>query len=661
MAKNSTSRKNLVHYLDDDEIEDELTFFNEDGHLSDNEVIANQMANNNQFKRRRLLKDLDTNNTKPIFDDISPISFAPNLSSLNKNNQQPYSIQKYYNSNKRKNDIYSSSSYHQNFNDPQEVGLKNGEYEIDSNEPFMPAHKSIKIDTNVDAVTSPVASSSTPIAISTPNPRRTALPVRSSTPILPPAILKSEGSFSSLSSISSINKSKTDSNLSSIREDLNSPSDLSSSSLSSSSNLNEPISSKDFIHPTSTSTPMLHVTQKLDSENGIKDFNDVKDIYSTEKLMNSKLIINLPSSVRNKNLYWSLGVNSSDSIFSPFSTKDKNALFSPYRSPILNNNNDVAYESSDYSPTPYQKPNKSEGTGSELVLFKPLPWKQSLQDSSTSAKDNNTVLSQDLMVNTNNSNNTGNQDSFGTINNSSNSPTPTSAIITSKLPLLSLNKSPDKSNSSFILSNSLPIPITQNNGNHSNVNMNTSTLSPISPVTPISLSMMNVDQSSWTPHRNNNTNNGNNSNNSNSNNNNNSNNNASSPSSRKELDIPFYPHEIQRYNNISSSFSVSPSPMTSSALMNGISRNSTELQSNSRNYKSQISDNADLFDYKNDFLLSNLEEPENEHKDTIPHLPTAISASTTPTPSNIHFHTQSEMSGTAQSSYFIADSMDVDF
>jgi len=375
-------------------------------------------------------------------------------------------------------------------------------------------------------------------------------------------------------------------------------------------------------------------------------------MYSTEKLMNSKLIINLPSSVRNKNLYWSLGVNSSDSIFSPFSTKDKNALFSPYRSPILNNN-DVAFESSDYSPTPYQKPNKSESTGSELVLFKPIPWKQPLQDSiesherSTSSKDNNPILSQDLMVNTNNSN-TGNQDSFGTINNSSNSPTPTSAIITSKLPLLSLNKSPDKSNSSFILSNSLPIPITQNNGNHSNVNMNTSTLSPISPVTPISLSMMNVDQSSWTPN-NNNINNSNNSN------------NASSPSSRKELDIPFFTHEIQRYNNISSSFSVSPSPMTSSALMNGISRNSTELQSNSRNYKSQVTENADLFDYKNDFLLSNLEEPEGENKDTISPIPPAISASNTPTPSNIHFNTQPEMNGTGQSSYFVADSMDVDF
>jgi len=279
MSESSTQRRNnLIHYLDDDEIENELTFFNEDGKLSDNEFIQKKSFNKkNQFKRRKLFKNFGTNESKRNLENLSPISFASN---------HPFAIQNTYNSNKRKND--SITSY---YNGSRDVNGNN--YEIDSNEPFMPPHKSIKINTNSDALTSPVASTSTspiftstPIAISTPNPERTSIPqVRSSTPILPSSILKSEGSFSSLSSISSINKNKNDSNLSSIREDFNSPSEI-SSTVSSSSNINDSTSSKN-IKPTSTSTPISitkhssesspHDINELETGNP-KDINDVKDI-----------------------------------------------------------------------------------------------------------------------------------------------------------------------------------------------------------------------------------------------------------------------------------------------------------------------------------------------------------------------------------------------
>ncbi|OUM62408.1 hypothetical protein PIROE2DRAFT_11315 [Piromyces sp. E2] len=631
MAENTKqTRSNLIHYLDDDEIENELTF-NEDGQVSDEEFTSNHQFNrNNQFKRRKLFNNLDVTDSSRAFDNISPISFAPNLSSLNKNNKHPFAVQSSINNNKRKNNTLSSSY----FNDSQEYDVNRSSYEVDANEPFMPAHKSIKIDTNSDAITSPVASASTspvftstPIAISTPNPRRTVNPpVRSSTPILPSSLLKFDGSFSSLSSISSINRSKNDSNLSSIREDFNSASEASSSSLSSSSNLNENLTSNDIIP---TSTPISKVKQSneippVETDDSFKDIDDVKDIYSTEKLMNSKLIINLPSSVRNKNLYWNLGISPSDSPYSLFAKEinEKNSILSPYRSPILKNG-DNTFESSDYSPSPLQKQNKYESTGNELVLFKPIPWKQPLQDSienSFNKSTKNNILTNDLMIMTNNED-TPNQDSFGNVNNISNSSTPTSATITNKLPLLSLSKSPDKSNNSFSSSN--PIPINQNNNSVSR--MNTSTMSPISPISPISLSMMNVDNSLLAVSN-------------------------SSPTNHKEIDIP-YSQDIPRLygGNISSSssFSTSPSPLTSSALMNGISRNNTELQSTIKNYKPKDMNNelnkttySDLFDYKDDFPPTELHD-----NDTIP-----------TTTSNI----QKEVNGN-QTSCFGADSMDVDF
>jgi len=287
MAENTTqTRSNLIHYLDDDEIENELTF-NEDGQVSDEEYISNSQLNkNNHFKRRKIFNNLDVSESTRAFDGLSPISFAPNLSSLNKNNKHPFDIQNYVNNNKRKNNALSSSY----LNGSQEFDCNNSSYEIDANEPFMPAHKSIKIDTNADAITSPVASASTspvftstPIAISTPNPKRTMNPpVRSSTPILPSSFLKSDGSFSSLSSISSINRSKNDSNLSSIREDYNSPSDV-SSSLSSSSNINEPLTSNDII---TTSTPISKVKQSNEMlPQGEEEYN--------LKVMDGKYYINL--------------------------------------------------------------------------------------------------------------------------------------------------------------------------------------------------------------------------------------------------------------------------------------------------------------------------------------------------------------------------------
>jgi len=330
--------------------------------------------------------------------------------------------------------------------------------------------------------------------------------------------------------------------------------------------------------------------------------------------MNSKLIINLPSSVRNKNLYWNLGISSSDSPYSLF-TKEINEInsnFSPYRSPILKND-DSTFETSDYSPTLYQKHNKSESTGSELVLFKPIPWKPSIQDSLGNST-NDDILSNDLMIN---HEDTPNQDSF--VNNISNSSTPTSATITNKLPLLSLSKSPDKSNNSFNSSNAIPI----NQSNNSVVRMNTSTMSPISPISPISISMMNVDNSSPT--------------------------NPLNPTNPKEIDIPFSQNIPRVYGgNISSSssYSISPSPVTSSALMNGISRNNTELQNAVKNYKPNDMNNdlnkttfSDLFDYKDDLLFT--EQPDN---DTIP-----------TTKSNIHKEINEN-----QKSSFGVDSMDID-
>jgi len=341
--------------------------------------------------------------------------------------------------------------------------------------------------------------------------------------------------------------------------------------------------------------------------------------------MNSKLIINLPSSVRNKNLYWNLGLSPSDSPYSLFAKEinEKNSILSPYRSPIRKNA-DSTFESSDYSPTPFQNQSKSESTGSELVLFKPIPWKQPLQDSlegSGKKLTKNNILSNDLMIMTNNNEDTPNQDSFGNVNNISNSSTPTSATITNKLPLLSLNKSPDRSNNSYNLSNSIPI----NQSNNSFTRMNTNAMSPISPISPISLSMMNVDNSLLTV-------------------------NNSPPTNRKEIDIP-YSQDIPRFyeGNISSSssFSTSPSPITSSALMNGISRNNTELQSTIKNYKPNNMNKelnkttySDLFDYKDDF-------PTNEAHDNDTISPTT----------NI---IRKEVNGNQPSS-FEADSMDVDF
>lgn len=254
MAKNSRkNRNNLVHFLDEDEIENELTFFEEDGQIKNNDFKSNR-----SFKRRKLYNTIDTINSKQNFNSISPISFAPNISSPKDNKQNSFSLHNSINVNKRKSNSIYNNGIENNVNNS---------YIIDANEPFMPAHKSIKIDTNADAITSPIPSASTspvytstPIAISTPISQRTAMiPIRSSTPILPPSLLKSESSFSSISSISSINKSKNDSNLSSIREDYNSPSDFSSSSQS-----NDISTNNDNI-PNNTSTPISLVKYSSNS------------------------------------------------------------------------------------------------------------------------------------------------------------------------------------------------------------------------------------------------------------------------------------------------------------------------------------------------------------------------------------------------------------
>ncbi|KAG4086333.1 hypothetical protein H8356DRAFT_962796 [Neocallimastix lanati (nom. inval.)] len=603
MAEDSKkSRNNLVHFLDEDEIENELTFFEEDGRIDFN---SNHAYNKNQFKKRKLF---NTNTSNQNFERISPISFAPNVSSIDK---QSFAVHNTIN-NKRKNKSMFTS-----FNNEIQDDVTNS-YEIDSNEPFMPAHKSIKIDTNSDAITSPIVSASTspvytstPIAISTPISKRDAIiPVRSSTPIVPPSALKSEGSFSSISSISSINKSKNDSNLLSIRDDLH------SIELTSSSNFINNSSNNDII-PNSVSTPISipnyssdssHLSELRDEEN-LKNVDDIKDIFSTEKLMNSKLIINLPSSVRNKNLYWNLGINSSDSPFLSFTKElnENNSMLSPNRSPILKNNGN----SSDYSssPVPYQKQKKSESTGSELVLFKPIPWKQPLQNMiESSVSDNSLIIST-------NQNKDMEDNSFNSINNVSNSSTPTSAVITNELPFLSISKTPDKQNNSYTTSDAIPIPTTQNN---SSINMNTSSILPISPISM----PMNLDNSLMSSTN-------------------------SSPSSRKEMEIPHSEETYRYYGNLSSSsFSTSPSPITSSALMNRISRNNTELQSNIKFVPNKINTEGnnknnytDLFDYKDDLLPSNIDHHDN---DTIPTTNTVGS-------NNNNNNTQP------------ADSMDVDF
>ena len=336
---------------------------------------------------------------------------------------------------------------------------------------------------------------------------------------------------------------------------------------------------------------------------------DIKDIFSTEKLMNSKLIINLPSSVRNKNLYWNLGINSSDSPFLSFTKElnENNSMLSPNRSPILKNNGN----SSDYSssPVPYQKQKKSESTGSELVLFKPIPWKQPLQNMiESSVSDNSLIIST-------NQNKDMEDNSFNSINNVSNSSTPTSAVITNELPFLSISKTPDKQNNSYTTSDAIPIPTTQNN---SSINMNTSSILPISPISM----PMNLDNSLMSSTN-------------------------SSPSSRKEMEIPHSEEAYRYYGNLSSSsFSTSPSPITSSALMNRISRNNTELQSNIKFVPNKINTEGnnknnytDLFDYKDDLLPSNIDHHDN---DTIPTTNTVGS-------NNNNNNTQP------------ADSMDVDF
>ncbi|ORX83966.1 hypothetical protein BCR32DRAFT_291640 [Anaeromyces robustus] len=703
MAEPRQSR-NLVHFLDDDEIESEITFTGDD-----NELVSNYSLNKNQFKRRKLFNNLDTNNTKKVFDGISPITLTPKISNFNKNNQPSFSVQNTFQNgqHKRKNNSLFSYYNGSDINNNNNI-IKNNGYEIDANELFMPAHKSIKIDTNSDAITSPVASStpiytSTPLASSTPINQRTSsntIPVRSSTPILPPSLIKSEGSFSSLSSLSSISKSKNDSNLSSIREDFNSSSSSSSSTSSSNINNDPLLSNSKYNLPSKTSTPISLDKYFLDTlpqenrnleimeTNNLKDINDIKDIYSTEKLMNSKLIINLPSSVRNKNLFWNLGIGSSDSLFSPFGKEfnDKNSIFSPYRSPILKNE-DSLIDSLDYSPTPcrkQKKPEISSNSSNELVLFKPIPWKQPLHDiidnntnndninsnsNNSNGSGNNIPINSDLMITTDTINdNLSNQNSITNVNSLSNSSSPNSAIITNRLPLLTLDKSPIKSNSNTnnhnnnnnnnnnnsngnnditinndhdndnnnnifknkintSSSNAKPIP------NSSNSHINTFNMSPISPVSPISLSM-NLDNSLLTTSN-------------------------SSPNSRKEIEIP-YPQDVPRYyNNISSSsFSTSPSPLTSSAMMNGISRNNTELQSNknySRNKSNNLEYNKDLFDYKDDLLSSNLDHHHDNNNDTI-----STSNIINPINNNTLSNIPSEMNPT-QTSCFGTDSMDVDF
>ncbi|ORX49377.1 hypothetical protein BCR36DRAFT_397951 [Piromyces finnis] len=618
MTENTTkTRRNLIHYLDDDEIENELTF-NEDGKLSDEEYIPNQQNKRDKhFKRRRLFYNLSTSDLKRSNDNLQ-------ISYTNKNNKNTISSQNIVNSNEVKNNTFSSY-----LNGSQELDLNNSyEFDDDNDSFFMPSHKSIKVNTNIDTISSQDDSSSTspvfistPIAISTPNPKRHVnLPVRSSTPILPSSLLKSDdGSFSSLSSISSINRSKIDSNLSSIKEDYNSPSDISSLSLLSSLNFNESVNTNNIIPSSSPISEIKQSKSKLtqEEESNLKEIND---IYSTEKLMNSKLIINLPTSVRNRNIHWNLGINSSDPPYSTFAKEidEKKSIFSPYRSPILNNDGNT-FEYSDYSPI--SKQDKYEPVRGEVVLFKPVSWKQTLQELSGINDDKsykNNIPSNDLMIKINN--NISNQDSFSDINNVSNSSTPTSAIITNKLPLLSLNKSPDKLNNPYNSSNSIPI----NQNNNSNSCMNTSVISPISPISPSPL-LMNTDNNLLTL----------------------------SSINRKEIDIPYFQEISHLYGgNISSSssFSTSPSPITSSALMNVISRNNTELQNTIKNYKPnnmKIELNktsyTDLFDYKKDFPRT-----ENYDNNTIP--------TVTTTTTNLYNEINEN-----QIFSFGTDSMDVDF
>jgi hypothetical protein len=296
---------------------------------------------------------------------------------------------------------------------------------------------------------------------------------------------------------------------------------------------------------------------------------------------------------------------------------EKYTVYNPKGSPILKNDNipQNVLDMSSSSPIPYHKQIKSESSDSELVLFKPIPWKHPLQttireNKNVSSNDNNNTNntpSNNLMITIDQSRDIQNE-SFNNVNNLS---TPVSAILTQKLPLLSLNKSPDKTNNPHLTtSNAIPIPTIQPN---SSTDTNSVLL-----ISPLSISM-NIDSGLMS-----NTN--------------------SSPTLRKEIEIP-YSQDLPRYYGSLSSFSTSPSPITSSALMNGISRNNTELQSNNKythnniNIELDKSNYSDLFDYKDDLLSSNSDHHEKDN----------ITTTTNTIDCNINLNTQP------------LDSMDVDF